>query len=486
MRARAAAQAVEVHRRQRSVQRVPDLAARDALAEADDPPVVAVGVDQLAALVGPLGALADVRHRELRRRSGPGLEPQPGRAELLAHVLRDRHRGGQARGANAAHAGVALGRVHAELVVHVLGGGAQAGVHRGHLVLEQPGHDPRALGAQVREPLGRGLGVVLSPHVLGGRAEHHVAEHGGRNQHALRDLGGHREDDVLHERARELVEDDQLAAPRRDREALVAEHAVELVGAQARRVHQVARAQGTARGGEAKAALAESLDSRDRARAAEVTSAQQRFGRVGERRGERADERLVGHLERPAGAWPELGFAPVELVHAELGDLAVAVCVGALDDAGELGQLFVVPRYEQRARALDGDADPVGVVGQQPEPARHQPCLERAGLGVEAGVEQRGVRLARAGPHVRPGLQQGHTQVEVRQLARNGAARPPPRRRWPRPCRAAPARAAVSPGGYFSVARAWPRRPDRAPAGSRRGKCSPGQPRSGGCDRGPR
>ena len=51
VRARAAAQPVEVHGGQRPVQRVADLAARDALAEADDPPVVAVGVDQLAALV---------------------------------------------------------------------------------------------------------------------------------------------------------------------------------------------------------------------------------------------------------------------------------------------------------------------------------------------------------------------------------------------------------------------------------------------------
>ena len=56
------------------------------------------------------------------------------------------------------------------------------------------------------------------------------------------------------------------------------------------------------------------------------------------------------------------------------------------------------------------------------EPARHEPRLERARLGVEAGVEQRGVRLARAGPHVRPGLEQGHPQVEARQLARDRAA----------------------------------------------------------------
>jgi hypothetical protein len=95
--------------------------------------------------------------------------------------------------------------------------------------------------------------------------------------------------------------------------------------------------------------------------------------------------------------------------------------VGALHDAGELAQLLVIPCNEQRARALHGNADPPGVVGQQLEPACHQPRLQRAGLGVEAGVEQRGVRLARARPHVGSGLEQGHTKVEAGQLPRERA-----------------------------------------------------------------
>ena len=234
MRPRAAAQSVEVRRREWAVERVPDLTARHALAVADDPPEVAVRLDQLAALVRPLAALADVRHGELRRRSRPGLEPQPGRAELVTHVLGDRHGGGEAGGADAAHAGVALGRMHAELVVHMLGRGAQAGVHRGHLVLQQPRHDPGALGPQVREPLGGGLRVVLALHVLAVGPSITLPNTVGAISTPFVILVGTGEHDVPHQRARELVEHDQLAAPRRDGEAVVAEHAVQLVGAQAR------------------------------------------------------------------------------------------------------------------------------------------------------------------------------------------------------------------------------------------------------------
>ena len=63
-----------------------------------------------------------------------------------------------------------------------------------------------------------------------------------------------------------------------------------------------------------------------------------------------------------------------------------------------------------------------GVLAQQLVAARHEPRLERARLRVEAGVEQRGVRLAGAGAHVRAGLEQRHAQVEPAQLTRDRAA----------------------------------------------------------------
>ena len=227
---------------------------------------------------------------------------------------------------------------------------------------------------------------------------------------------------MLHERSRELVEDDQLAAPRSDGEAIVAEHPVDLVGAQPGRVHQIARAQRTARRGEPKAGGLEPLDGRDGSRSAQVAAGQHRLGRVGERGGERADEPLVGHLERAVRARPEMRLSPVQLVDPHLGDRVVAVRVRALHDARELGELLLVPGHEQRARLLDRDPHPRGVLGEQLEAAHHEPRLQRARLGVVAGVEQRGVRLARAGADVGAGLEQRHTQIELRQLAGNRAA----------------------------------------------------------------
>jgi hypothetical protein len=118
-------------------------------------------------------------------------------------------------------------------------------------------------------------------------------------------------------------------------------------------------------------------------------------------------------------------LAPVELFDSHLGDLAVSVGVRALHDARELRPLLLVPGHQQGAGVLDGYPHTRGVVGQQLEPARHQPRLQRARLGVEPRVKQRGVRLARACPHVGSGLEQDHTQVEPRELARDRAPHHP-------------------------------------------------------------
>src|SRR5690349_2519004 len=58
----APAQAVEVDGRQRTRERVAHLAARDALAEADDPPVLRVAGDPLGLPVGAREGLPDVGH----------------------------------------------------------------------------------------------------------------------------------------------------------------------------------------------------------------------------------------------------------------------------------------------------------------------------------------------------------------------------------------------------------------------------------------
>ena len=265
--------------------------------------------------------------------------------------------------------------------------------------------------------------VVLSVHVLGGGAEHHVAEHGGGDQHALGDLRRHRQDHVLHQWARELVEHDQLAPPRSDREAVVAQHAVELVGAQAGGVDEEARGPGAPSGrGHPQAASLQPLHGPDRRAAKQRAARLQRLGGEGQRSGERTDDPLVGHLERPHRAGAEMGLAPVELLRSQLTDRLVAVGPRALDDPGELGKLLVVPGHQQGAGALERYAHALRVLAEQLIAARHQTGLERARLGVEARVEQRGVGLAGAGAHVGPRLEQRDTEVEAGELARDRAA----------------------------------------------------------------
>ena len=152
---------------------------------------------------------------------------------MRAHVLGDRQRGRQPRGADSAHARIALGGVDRDLVVRVVGRRAQANVDGGHLVAAERGHDARRLGAQVGEALACGGGVLPVLDVLRRRTDEHVAEHRRRDEHALRDRRGNRQHDVIDERPRQLVEHDQLPAARGDREAVMAQHAVKLIAAQA-------------------------------------------------------------------------------------------------------------------------------------------------------------------------------------------------------------------------------------------------------------
>src|SRR6266540_6570179 len=215
----AAAQPVQVARGDGAGERVEQLAAGDALAVADDAAVVGVGGDRLGRAVGPRERLAEVRQAD-------PLDPldrdqwQAGTAQLADEVLGDGEGGGQAGGADAAGAGVALRGVHLELVVAVLGGGAQARVDGGDLLGEQRREDALAVGEQAGQAAGAGGGVALVVEVLGGRAEQHVAEYGRRDQHALAGRGRHRKKHVAQERAGQLVEHDQLATPRGDGETV--------------------------------------------------------------------------------------------------------------------------------------------------------------------------------------------------------------------------------------------------------------------------
>src|SRR6185436_18201979 len=106
-------------------------------------------------------------------------------------------------------------------------------------------------------------------------------------------------------------------------------------------------------------------------------------------RRERADDALAGDLERAARPGAEVRLAREELVERDLAQVVVPVLARGRRDARQRRELLVVPRDEQRAGPLHRDADPRGVRAEQLEPAAHQARLERAGLRVEAGVQER-------------------------------------------------------------------------------------------------
>src|SRR6266545_4238351 len=86
-------QAVRVDRRDRAPQRRIDLAAGDAFAEADDPPVVRIARDAVPVLIRARIELPDVGHPQFAAlRRGAELESRVGKR--LADPLRDRQRGG--------------------------------------------------------------------------------------------------------------------------------------------------------------------------------------------------------------------------------------------------------------------------------------------------------------------------------------------------------------------------------------------------------
>ena len=109
-------------------------------------------------------------------------------------------------------------------------------------MIRRPRAQQRAMPSAVE------LGVVLALDVHGGRPEDHVAEHRRGDQDSLGGFGRHRQQDVVDQLPAELVEDDQLAAPGRDGEAVVTGHSVDLVGVQPGGVDHPARCEATARG----------------------------------------------------------------------------------------------------------------------------------------------------------------------------------------------------------------------------------------------
>jgi hypothetical protein len=116
-----------------------------------------------------------------------------------------------------------------ELIVAVLGRRAEPDVGGGHLVPDQAGNDALPGLHQPRKARAGRRAVRLVLDVVGRRAEQDVPVDGRRDEDALRLLRRDREEDVVDQASGELVEDDQLPAPRGHPEVRVVEHRVDLV-----------------------------------------------------------------------------------------------------------------------------------------------------------------------------------------------------------------------------------------------------------------
>ena len=128
---------------------------------------------------------------------------------------------------------------------------------------------------------------------------------------------------------------------------------------------------------------------------------------------------LVGNRERAGGAGPEVRLEDVELVDRYAPRGRVAVLGRFAGDAGEGLLLLGRPRDQERTRPLDRDAEPRAVLQEQRMAAPHEPSLERAGLGVEARVQDRRVRLAGAGADVVAGFEEDAGDLVLREVARD-------------------------------------------------------------------
>jgi len=117
-----------------------------------------------------------------------------------------------------------------------------------------------------------------------------------------------------------------------------------------------------------------------------------------------------------------MGFHRVDLVRGQWSRAVVAVGACLVDDRVETGDLLVVPGHQERADALDGPGELIRALLEQPVTARDKPGFHAPRLGVEAGVPDGGIRLARACTHIAARLNERDPSSLAGERARDGAA----------------------------------------------------------------
>ena len=128
----------------------------------------------------------------------------------------------------------------------------------------------------------------------------------------------------------------------------------------------------------------------------------------------------VGNAQSAERTGPEVRFVAIELRRIDRLRRRIAVARRRDFDVGKCGELFGVPGDEHGADAFDGNAGLRAVGAQQGVAAPHELRLQRAGLGIEAGMQDRGVRLAGPGADVAGGVEENAAQAVLGKLAGNG------------------------------------------------------------------
>ena len=399
---------------------VDDLRLGDGLAPADDATVERVRGDGG-------GALGVIHAAE---RNGAFAERVPVRAfaegearlgEEAFHHLGD---GGRAREAGRADAGgedeprargaaaddeVAFARLR-----------AQSGEERDRLAEVEIGDALEADLLERRDAFGRDGGVRLALLVDRGRSGEGVAVDGGRNEDALAELRGAREEHAR-ERRGGAVEQEVFALARVDRERVVAEQARDVVREDAGGVDDEPRAEGFGAGVDFDRVPEVAHRAGGRAELPDGAVCAGVLG-AGDAKLVWAGDRGRGRPERGKGLLREARLQRAGLVAGDDAQVRDAVRLAAREEVAQRCLVVGRERGNERAAAAVGDRELAAPVLEDRVAADVEAGHERAGLRVEAGVDDGGVGARGAGGDVLRGLDERDLQIKARKVAGDGAA----------------------------------------------------------------
>ena len=281
-----------------------------------------------------------------------------------------------------------------ELIITEFRGRSKAGVGSSHFFLQQLGHQRGSCCSEsIKSRLGGGRRLWIIKIISGG-AEQHIAEHGRRNQHALRSLRGHRKDDGVDEVTSQLVEHDKFSSTGRHREVMVIAESVHDARRQTCRIDEPAGPHHSLRRGEL-VMIVGGLNGQEFGRAHQVDACAHGFRHEGEWHAPGVDDRFARNRETSRDTGAEMRFEGVDLGGCESFRRRVAIGIRLLLNGIQGTTLFVIPRHQHCAASLDRNAGLLCVRIEEFVSPCHQSRLKRTGDAVKASVQDGRIGLGR-------------------------------------------------------------------------------------------